>query len=113
MGDHAGEQEWWRPGGQKRRKEADLAQGDRNAVHDEKAEAEGQPGQHETSQLSGPAPSLAKSEGQAKEEGGGKELRDPRMHPGGVKLLRRSEEHKSELQSRENLVCRLLLEKKK
>src|SRR5207302_5626875 len=32
-----------------------------------------------------------------------------------VKLLdaRRSEEHTSELQSRENLVCRLLLEKKK
>src|SRR5690606_39799262 len=27
--------------------------------------------------------------------------------------LRRSEEHTSELQSRENLVCRLLLEKKK
>src|SRR5436309_14389457 len=29
------------------------------------------------------------------------------------KLARRSEEHTSELQSRENLVCRLLLEKKK
>src|SRR5690606_39380813 len=29
------------------------------------------------------------------------------------KKLRRSEEHTSELQSRENLVCRLLLEKKK
>src|SRR5690606_41411236 len=29
------------------------------------------------------------------------------------KFLRRSEEHTSELQSRENLVCRLLLEKKK
>src|SRR5690606_41045474 len=28
-------------------------------------------------------------------------------------LTRRSEEHTSELQSRENLVCRLLLEKKK
>src|SRR5690606_41163477 len=28
-------------------------------------------------------------------------------------VLRRSEEHTSELQSRENLVCRLLLEKKK
>src|SRR5690606_41761611 len=34
----------------------------------------------------------------------------PRQEPGGV---RRSEEHTSELQSRENLVCRLLLEKKK
>src|SRR5207302_3408108 len=32
--------------------------------------------------------------------------------PAGIKC-RRSEEHTSELQSRENLVCRLLLEKKK
>src|SRR5690606_39665732 len=31
---------------------------------------------------------------------------------GGVKQSGRSEEHTSELQSRENLVCRLLLEKK-
>src|SRR5690606_41885746 len=30
-----------------------------------------------------------------------------------IKQIRRSEEHTSELQSRENLVCRLLLEKKK
>src|SRR5690606_38427374 len=30
-----------------------------------------------------------------------------------ARLARRSEEHTSELQSRENLVCRLLLEKKK
>src|SRR5690606_39660980 len=29
------------------------------------------------------------------------------------RIIRRSEEHTSELQSRENLVCRLLLEKKK
>src|SRR5690606_41689126 len=33
--------------------------------------------------------------------------------PRGVAQLGRSEEHTSELQSRENLVCRLLLEKKK
>src|SRR5690606_41270382 len=33
--------------------------------------------------------------------------------PGDPKLPGRSEEHTSELQSRENLVCRLLLEKKK
>src|SRR5690606_41085830 len=33
--------------------------------------------------------------------------------PGDLKLPERSEEHTSELQSRENLVCRLLLEKKK
>src|SRR5690606_39906873 len=32
---------------------------------------------------------------------------------GALPLLQRSEEHTSELQSRENLVCRLLLEKKK
>src|SRR5690606_40736354 len=38
------------------------------------------------------------------------------LHPEGadaVELSHRSEEHTSELQSRENLVCRLLLEKKK
>src|SRR2546430_9413584 len=35
------------------------------------------------------------------------EPRDERAHPG------RSEEHTSELQSQSNLVCRLLLEKKK
>src|SRR5690606_41894712 len=46
-------------------------------------------------------------------------LRVPRAEParrglqGGVRVPRaRSEEHTSELQSRENLVCRLLLEKK-
>src|SRR5690606_39516908 len=37
--------------------------------------------------------------------------RDARPPP--AKGLHRSEEHTSELQSRENLVCRLLLEKKK
>src|SRR5256886_4087633 len=31
----------------------------------------------------------------------------------GAKIVRRSEEHTSELQSQSNLVCRLLLEKKK
>src|SRR5690606_41587506 len=36
-------------------------------------------------------------------------LLEPRLFGGGVE---RSEEHTSELQSRENLVCRLLLEKK-
>src|SRR5690606_1296206 len=34
-------------------------------------------------------------------------------HQGGRVQILRSEEHTSELQSRENLVCRLLLEKKK
>src|SRR5690606_40937092 len=38
----------------------------------------------------------------------------PRMAPGEMERRAvRSEEHTSELQSRENLVCRLLLEKKK
>src|SRR5436309_12041694 len=38
----------------------------------------------------------------------------PSMNTGGnSRARRRSEEHTSELQSRENLVCRLLLEKKK
>src|SRR5690606_5395168 len=35
------------------------------------------------------------------------------LHAGIEEIRRRSEEHTSELQSRENLVCRLLLEKKK
>src|SRR2546430_13163858 len=35
----------------------------------------------------------------------------PRLHPGHIGS--RSEEHTSELQSQSNLVCRLLLEKKK
>src|SRR2546430_9419920 len=33
--------------------------------------------------------------------------------PGNVRIFKRSEEHTSELQSQSNLVCRLLLEKKK
>src|SRR5215475_15815767 len=37
----------------------------------------------------------------------------PAGRPDRLRLLDRSEEHTSELQSRENLVCRLLLEKKK
>src|SRR5690606_40689449 len=36
-----------------------------------------------------------------------------RMVPVGAQVIERSEEHTSELQSREKLVCRLLLEKKK
>src|SRR2546426_3168864 len=38
---------------------------------------------------------------------------DEKFHDGSVKLRQRSEEHTSELQSPCNLVCRLLLEKKK
>src|SRR3712207_6983407 len=40
-------------------------------------------------------------------------LRRPRVEHGRERGLRRSEEHTSELQSRQYLVCRLLLEKKK
>src|SRR3712207_7384477 len=39
--------------------------------------------------------------------------KDEPRQPGGCALQRRSEEHTSELQSRQYLVCRLLLEKKK
>src|SRR5690606_41214833 len=43
-----------------------------------------------------------------------KKLPGPMSRPGGEGSIGfRSEEHTSELQSRENLVCRLLLEKKK
>src|SRR3712207_8647235 len=38
--------------------------------------------------------------------------RDGRRPHGGARLRQRSEEHTSELQSRQYLVCRLLLEKK-
>src|SRR5258708_31902612 len=37
----------------------------------------------------------------------------PRVHLGRAKMNTRSEEHTSELQSPDHLVCRLLLEKKK
>src|SRR5436309_4169941 len=44
-----------------------------------------------------------------------KEIKDPAEYNAYIGALgqQRSEEHTSELQSRENLVCRLLLEKKK
>src|SRR2546427_4412147 len=41
------------------------------------------------------------------------ELRHGEHHGAGVERHHRSEEHTSELQSQSNLVCRLLLEKKK
>src|SRR2546430_3719500 len=43
----------------------------------------------------------------------GELLDQPHRHLGRDPLARRSEEHTSELQSQSNLVCRLLLEKKK
>src|SRR5690606_42036416 len=42
-----------------------------------------------------------------------RQLQGARIAPGRQARIARSEEHTSELQSRENLVCRLLLEKKK
>src|SRR2546430_16932250 len=39
--------------------------------------------------------------------------RDHNLHPSGASVPLRSEKHTSELQSQSNLVCRLLLEKKK
>src|SRR5438270_1476932 len=41
------------------------------------------------------------------------DLRGRREHGPAIKICARSEEHTSELQSQSNLVCRLLLEKKK
>src|SRR2546430_10925678 len=47
-------------------------------------------------------------------DGGGGEVRmSLNLDPALLERLRRSEEHTSELQSQSNLVCRLLLEKKK
>src|SRR6266567_3606090 len=45
----------------------------------------------------------------------GAEIEDPQLLAAGIDVAReeRSEEHTSELQSQSNLVCRLLLEKKK
>src|SRR2546428_5136985 len=45
--------------------------------------------------------------------GGPRTGRRTRIHPPPADVARRSEEHTSELQSRSDLVCRLLLEKKK
>src|SRR5690349_21983458 len=45
-------------------------------------------------------------------DAGGRPKRLLRAHSEGRRLARRSEEHTSELQSRRDLVCRLLLEKK-
>src|SRR3712207_8169004 len=42
-----------------------------------------------------------------------RQLADRAVHEGGAVRADRSEEHTSELQSRQYLVCRLLLEKKK
>src|SRR5690606_41510488 len=71
-----------------------------------------------SSDLAVPAAQAVRPERRARGPGLGRRRPDPR--PRARRLLRRragpsrrSEEHTSELQSRENLVCRLLLEKKK
>src|SRR5690606_40154007 len=75
----------------------------------------------------GPLPRHSKAQGSARRFLGGPfDDDDGRGGPGGWwifvevdvaltphDIVRRSEEHTSELQSRENIVCRLLLEKKK
>src|SRR2546430_9185609 len=69
-----------------------------------------------------PYTTLFRSVGAARDQGGQLERRHVRAYQqvggglaGGVGAVRleRSEEHTSELQSQSNLVCRLLLEKKK
>src|SRR5690606_42011164 len=55
---------------------------------------------------------LPDARGRARGLAHGGRRRSPRVH-GAARGSLRSEEHTSELQSRENLVCRLLLEKKK
>src|SRR3712207_7521654 len=50
--------------------------------------------------------------GDRREGGDARDVHD-RVAPGGCRRAQRSEEHTSELQSRQYLVCRLLLEKKK
>src|SRR5438046_6782193 len=60
--------------------------------------------------LVGDAPSVHLAQGRAR----GAARRGPRQGAGeGLRMVHRSEEHTSELQSLTNLVCRLLLEKKK
>src|SRR2546427_11261113 len=58
---------------------------------------------------------LAEVAGEIRAAGGGRALAIPTdvTNDGAVEALVRSEEHTSELQSQSNLVCRLLLEKKK
>src|SRR5690606_41876073 len=67
----------------------------------------GRPHRRHGARRSRPAPARGRS-GRATRPSPGTRLRGRRGAPGS-----RSEEHTSELQSRENLVCRLLLEKKK
>src|SRR5690606_40734016 len=80
-----------------RREGADLGLKSPARALDSKCKLEQKPGQH------GPTARRGKLSDYANQ------LREKQK----VKRIYRSEEHTSELQSRENLVCRLLLEKKK
>src|SRR2546430_7080838 len=62
-----------------------------------------------------PYTTLFRSQLQVEQRGRGRDAAADRFARGAVQLLSeiRSEEHTSELQSQSNLVCRLLLEKKK
>src|SRR5258708_28316009 len=60
------------------------------------------------------SPSIISIRPQPYLQAGGQQVRSHRSRaPRGVQLRLRSEEHTSELQSPDHLVCRLLLEKKK
>src|SRR5207302_9665115 len=67
--------------------------------------AEGDPGEKGLQIVSGAEGERPEQVGRGQKGRGGSQLRHG--------AVERSEEHTSELQSRENLVCRLLLEKKK
>src|SRR5256885_15455847 len=60
-----------------------------------------------------PYTTLFRSPGSLRHRGGGRQESDRGGHQGAERGTDRSEEHTSELQSPCNLVCRLLLEKKK
>src|SRR2546430_7614904 len=66
-----------------------------------------------------PYTTLFRSRGQSERRGNSRASRNPhrgrprKSLPASMRVPRRSEEHTSELQSQSNLVCRLLLEKKK
>src|SRR3712207_8420887 len=76
------------------------------AVEHQRGEEAGQVQQAEQERLAGPGPSQSPEEPQGPQAEEGQA-----QHHGGRQV--RSEEHTSELQSRQYLVCRLLLEKKK
>src|SRR5690606_39588515 len=68
--------------------------------------------EHTDSHVSRGGPTITAG-GEATAPAGSRYSRSPSTRPTAASSSSRSEEHTSELQSRENLVCRLLLEKKK